>query len=107
FWPWPFALDSNQFGMLGMTLFALSFWLTDVIPPGLTGAAVIAGISLRGFIPFEEAASHLGHPMIWLLLGALLYSAALARSGLPRRIASFVLSQAGGSPSRTLFSMLG
>ncbi len=102
----PVPLTREGQAALGLFLLALVWWGAEAVPLGVTGLAVGALQVLASIRPAREALGDFMDPMIGFLLGALVLSLALAKTGLARRMSYKVLVLAGERTSRIYLACL-
>ncbi|NOZ40729.1 MAG: SLC13/DASS family transporter [Planctomycetes bacterium] len=86
----------------GITLLCAVWWIFEPIPIPATSLIPIALFPLVGVLKPAEVGQAYGHKLILLLLGGLMLSSAMERSGAHRRIALTMVKWFGGSSSRRL-----
>lgn len=92
---------------LGVLAMAFLFWVTDVIPFPVTGLLAVALLHLLGVQGFNATlAKGFGHPITAFVVGIMLFSLAVTKTGIGRRITMRVLERTGQSPRGTLFAFL-
>lgn len=79
----------------GLTCLCALWWTTEPIHLAATGIVPLAALPLLGVVGHKEVAASYGHPLILLLLGGLLVSSALERSGAHRRLALMMVGLMG------------
>ena len=78
------------------------WWVFEPIPIPATSLIPLALLPLVGVLEPAEVGEAYGHQLILLLLGGLMLSSAMERSGAHRRIALSMVSWFGGASSRRL-----
>lgn len=101
---------------LFILVLAATLWVSDAIPAYAVGILVIAlkiallgkpgGVFARSERDWEQFVAVLGHPLVWLFFGGFVLAAGMERSGLDRKIATFVLSRFGTHPGRLLLGVM-
>lgn len=94
--PWIMGGNPAQIRAMAILLFATVLWSTDALDPSVTSLAVIVLMPLLSVISYAEAVSQLGDSIIWRLMGIFVFTAAVNKSGLGRRIAFHILKLAQG-----------
>src|SRR5215212_9241979 len=98
--PAPFTpLAGRTLGILG---FAVVLWATGTLDATLVAVITMMLWPLAGVISFDESVRGFGNPVIWLLIGIMLISAAFAATGLDQRIAYRLLYLAHGRTRPTV-----
>lgn len=89
----PFSgLSSQGHYVLGVVITSLGLWIfRPATLPFLAGGALLMGGCLAFKVPLTAVAGGYASSAIWVLIPALFFGFALAKSGLGRRIAYFVL----------------
>lgn len=85
----------------GLTFLCALWWTMEPVHLAVTGIVPLAALPLLGVVSHKEVAAAYGHPLILLLLGGLLVSSALERSGAHRRIALVMVRLLGGRSGAT------
>jgi anion transporter len=88
--------------MLLILFFALSGWSMKVISPSVVSLIIIVLIPLFSLGTFEESLSGFSKPFVWLLVSAFVFSAAMEKTGIGRRIAFHLLAYAKGNTRLTV-----
>lgn len=86
----------------GVTLLCALWWVFEPIPIPATSLIPLAIFPLAGVLSGSEVGAAYGNPMVLLMLGGFMLSAAMERSGAHRRIALSMVSLFGGTSSRGL-----
>ncbi|MDX1387546.1 MAG: DASS family sodium-coupled anion symporter [Acidobacteriota bacterium] len=89
----PTGLSPEAHRLAAVFALVIVFWVTEAIPLGATALLGTALAVVFGVADAKQAFASFGHPIIFLFLGSFLIAAAMARHGLDRRIALFVLSR--------------
>ena len=85
-----------------ITTLCAVWWIFEPIPIPFTSLLPLALFPLFGILTPEQAAHAYGSPLILLLLGGFMISAAMADSGAHRRLALFMVNLFGGASARSL-----
>jgi sodium-dependent dicarboxylate transporter 2/3/5 len=100
----PFPLTREGKAAIGLFLLAATWWVTEVIPIGVTSIsiAVVQGLFLiraprTAFTDFMD-------PSVWFIFGSLIFGMVFTQTGLTRRMAYKMLSLVG---ERTSMILLG
>ena len=93
---WPVAATA------GVTLLVAWWWVTEPISIPATALIPLAAFPLLGILDSGQAAQSLGSPLVQMMLGGFLLSAAMEKSGAHRRIALLMVNLFGGSSGRRL-----
>lgn len=92
----------NHAKMLVILFFALTGWSMKVLSPSVVSLIVIVLIPVLGLGTFEESLSGFSKPFVWLLVSAFVFSAAMEKTGIGKRIAFNLLHYAKGNTKRTV-----
>jgi sodium-dependent dicarboxylate transporter 2/3/5 len=103
--PWE-GLSREGYRAIGSFCLCTALWLTQLIPPAITGLLAIAIIPILGILPSKEAYSYFGSDAVFFILGAFILAAAMMKSGLSRRLSMLLLRSSGKSPRRLVFRIL-
>lgn len=99
-----FALSIE--GKAALALFALAaiWWVTNVIPIGVTAIAIGVVQALFSIRPAKEAMGDFMDPAVWFIFGSIVIGVAFTKSGLTQRLAYRMLTVVG---EQTRFIYLG
>ena len=92
-----FNLSLAESACLGITVWTGLWWMFEVTHFYITSLIPIVFFPLLNIITAKQAASQLGHPLILLLLGGFIISAAIEKNQLHRRFSYSMISLLGGS----------
>lgn len=92
---------------MGVLLFALVLWITEVIPFHITGLMAVILLALLQVDTFQEIVMiGFGNHIVVFFIGVLTLSAFITHSGLGKRISVFLLSKTGNSTAMILLGFL-
>lgn len=91
---------------LGVFIFCMVLWVTNVIPLAATGMLAIALPGLVGAIPASDAFGFFGNTATMFLLGVFLLAAATIETGLSKRLTLLFLSRFDQSPRRLVAGVI-
>jgi sodium-dependent dicarboxylate transporter 2/3/5 len=103
------AVELTRAGQTCLAVLAMAFlyWVTDVIPFPVTGLVAVALLHVLGVQDFDTTlARGFGHPITAFVVGIMLFSLAVTKTGIGRRITLRVLERWGRSTRMTLFAFL-
>ncbi|MGI9517468.1 MAG: SLC13 family permease [Pirellulaceae bacterium] len=103
---WWSGMSGNTAIMAGLAAFMAVCWVTEVVPIPVTSLFPLALFPLFGVAPVDEVAASYGKPVIYLFLGGFLLALGLQRSGVHRRIALWIVDNAGSQPSRLILGFM-
>lgn len=91
-------------GYRAILVFILSvvLWVTQILPLAITSLLAVVLLPLLGIMDAEEAYSLFGNKAVFFIIGALLLSTSLVKSGLSKRVALWVLRHTDSRPKRLL-----
>ena len=105
--PAPAGLSRAGQRVLGITILAIGFWSTELIPMGVTGMLVVVSLVVSGGASgFQEALIGFAKPVPYFLIAVLTIGLAVSKSGLAERIALFFLRRCRQSPSALYIQLL-
>jgi sodium-dependent dicarboxylate transporter 2/3/5 len=80
---------------LGLFFLAATWWVTEVVPIGITSIAIGVMQGLFLIRPAEDAFSNFMVPSVWFIFGSLIIGMVFTKTGLTRRLAYKMLSLVG------------
>lgn len=93
--------------VMGLLVFAIVLWVTEVIPFSITALTVMILIPVFGLESFEETIKlGFGNPIIAFFIGVLMLSSAFTRSGLGKRLSLLILRVMGTRTSMVILGFL-
>jgi anion transporter len=98
------GLDLKTKQALIIFFVCIVFWIFRPIPEYLSGMLGGVALILIAGIPMGQVLNSFGSPVWWMGLLAMILGITINHTGLGRRIAYFLLSKAGSTPLRILFS---
>jgi len=96
------GLPSPACWCAAVTLVCVVWWIAEPVPIPVTSLLPLTILPLTGALTPAQAAQSYGSPLVLLLLGGFLLSAAMESSGAHRRLAMFLVRLTGGGSSRRL-----
>ena len=90
-----FALTREGKAALGVFLLAAVWWVSEVVPIGITAIAIGAAQALLSIRPPRTAFTDFFDPSVWFIFGSLMIGMVFTRTGLTRRIAYKMLALIG------------
>ncbi len=91
FLPLPGELSPAGRQTLIVTLFAVTWWIFNIIPPAYTTLLMLLGYLLLGLATPDVVFRIWTLPLMWLIIGSFLIAAAVTKSGLAERVATFFI----------------
>jgi len=112
--PGPFHIDGKTITLtdsgkmcLGILAMLILYWITEVMPFCISGLLAVCLMHLFGVEDFEAIlAKGFGHPITCFVLGILLLSLAVTKTGLGYRITHMLLSKVGKNPNSILLGFI-
>lgn len=92
--------------MLGVTLLVAIWWVTEIIPLGITSLLPVVLFPVFGIMDGEAVASVYFNDVIFLFMGGFLMALAIQKWNLHKRIALWILKKVGVSPARILLGFM-
>ena len=89
--PLPGALSLAGRKTLIVTLFTVTWWVFNVVPPAYSTLLMLLGYLLLGLAGPEVVFKIWTLPLMWLIISAFLIAAAVTKSGLAERVAYFFM----------------
>jgi sodium-dependent dicarboxylate transporter 2/3/5 len=80
---------------LGLFLFAATWWITEVVPIGVTSIAIGVIQALFLIRPARTAFTDFFDPSVWFIFGSLMFGMVFTQTGLTRRMAYKMLTIVG------------
>lgn len=99
-------LSSDQACVLATLAWMLAWWMSNLIPLGVTALLPMVLFPLAGILDAKTVGALYGHPIIFLFLGGFALGLAIEKWNLHRRIALNILLRSGNSPSRILLGAM-
>jgi sodium-dependent dicarboxylate transporter 2/3/5 len=90
-----FPLTREGKGALAVFLLAATWWVSEVIPIGVTSITIAVLQALFLIRPARVAFTDFMDPSVWFILGSLLFGMVFTKTGLTRRMAYKMLSLVG------------
>ena len=100
----PFALSHEGKAAIGLFLLAATWWVTEVVPIGITSITIAVVQALFLIRTPRVAFTDFMDPSVWFIFGSLSIGMAFTKTGLTRRLAYKMLSAVG---ERTSMILLG
>ncbi|PQO23828.1 anion transporter [Rhodobacteraceae bacterium WD3A24] len=104
--PPPPEMAPEAWRMVAMTVWMVTWWLTEAVPIPATALLPLVLMPLFAVGAMTPTAAQYAHPLIFLFLGGFLLAAAMQRVGLHRRIALGIVAAVGTSPRRIILGFM-
>lgn len=89
--PPPEGLTVHAMRALGITIWAVGWWVTEIIPQYATGLLMCVMWSVVKAVPFAKAFANFSSSSWWIMVGAFGLGAVAGKTGLLKRISFWVL----------------
>ncbi len=86
--------------LLGILAVAIVFFVWEIVSAEVVALGILLALAIGGLIPTEEAFAGFGSDTVLMILGLLILTAALERTGLVDVAGRAVLTRAGSDPDR-------
>lgn len=97
-------MSAESYGVLIILILAVYLWVTEKIPPAVTGLLIIVLLPLFKVVEFSKAVSGFTDGSVWLLLGVFILSAAMSETGLDKRLAYSLILRGQDNAKRLIFT---
>ena len=104
--PTPTGLTEEGKNSFAIFVISLTLWVTNVIPLAMTSLLGMALIPLFGVLDIDKSFSLFGNKAIFFILGALIISAGIQKTGLGVRFAYKIISRFNGHPRNLIAGVL-
>jgi len=105
-WLAPLSIDARMQAAIAISAFLIIAWMTEVMEYAATGLIGLMLFWIFGIADEEIIFSGFVNDSSWFLVGALLIGVMATKSGLPQRIANFVISHIGVTYSRVVLGLI-
>lgn len=86
--------------LLGIVAVAIVFFVWEIVSAEVVALGILLALAIAGLVPAAEAFAGFGSDTVLLILGLLILTAALERTGLVDLAGRVVLTHAGSEPNR-------
>ena len=100
------GVDDAQVKMIATVLWMLSWWITHVIPLGVTALLPMVLFPLLGILELKETTSNYANPVIYLFFGGFILGLAIEKWNLHKRIALNIIGLSGDKPIRIILGSM-
>lgn len=97
---------SLQIKMIAVAVWMLSWWVTNVLPIGVTALLPIVLFPLLGIMDLKSTTANYANPVIYLFFGGFVLGLAIEKWNLHKRIAINILRFSGNSPNRIILGSM-
>ncbi len=99
-------VEPTALKMVGLIVLMAIFWLGEAIPLAATSIIPLFALPMLGIMSSKDVATAYGANIIWLFMTGFFIARAIEKWGLHRRIANYIISTVGFSPSRLVGGFL-
>jgi di/tricarboxylate transporter len=92
--------------LFGIVVIALGLFAWDRFSPDIIALGVLLSLTLTGLVPADKAFAGFGSDTVIMILGLLILTAALQRTGIADLAGRAVLMHAGNDPKRLLLAVM-
>jgi sodium-dependent dicarboxylate transporter 2/3/5 len=92
--------------VLAIMMWMIVWWLSEIIPLGVTALLPILCFPLLGIMDLRTATSAYGDPIVFLFMGGMILAMALEKWQLHRRLSLYILRFTGHSPRGILLGFM-
>lgn len=100
------GFENDQAIMIGVVLWMLSWWITEVVPIAVTALLPIILFPMTGVMELRDTTINYANPVIYLFFGGFVLGLAIEKWGLHKRIALNIMNLAGEKPSRVILECM-
>ncbi len=98
--------ENEQAFMIGVVLWMLSWWITEVVPIAVTALLPMILLPMLGILDLRATTANYSNPVIYLFFGGFVLGLAIEKWGLHKRIALNIMNLAGDKPSRVVLGCM-
>lgn len=102
----PEGMPESAFDMLSITLWMAIWWISEVIPIGVTALLPIILFPLTGAVDITTTTASFGHKYIFLYIGGFLLAIAIEKWNLHKRIALHIIKMIGSDVSKIILGFM-
>jgi len=104
--PTPENLSSEAHKTAAIFLLMGTWWATEAVPVAVTALVPLALFPLLGIVDIQNAANPYANKIVYLFLGGFLIATAIQKWNLHKRIALFVLNNAGSNGASLILGFM-
>ena len=104
--PTPEGLSSEAHRTAAIFLLMGTWWATEAVPVAVTALVPLALFPLLGIVDIQSAANPYANKIVYLFLGGFLIATAIQKWNLHKRIALFVLNNAGSNGASLILGFM-
>ncbi len=98
--------ENEQAFMIGVVLWMLSWWITEVVPIAVTALLPMILLPMLGILDLRATTANYSNPVIYLFFGGFVLGLAIEKWDLHKRIALNIMKLAGDKPSRVVLGCM-
>lgn len=102
----PDGMPESAFDMLSITLWMAVWWVSEVIPIGVTALLPIILFPLTGAVDITTTTASFGHKYIFLYMGGFILAIAIEKWNLHKRIALHIIKIIGTNVSKIILGFM-
>lgn len=102
----PAGMSESAFDMLSITIWMAIWWVTEVIPIGVTALLPIILFPLTGAVDISTTTASFGHKYIFLYMGGFMLAIAIEKWNLHKRIALHIIKIIGTDVTRIILGFM-
>lgn len=102
----PVGMPPSAYNMLAITLWMAIWWVSEVIPIGVTALLPIVLFPLTGVVDLSTTTESYGHKYIFLYMGGFILAIAIEKWNLHKRIALHIIHIIGTNISRIILGFM-
>ncbi len=100
------GFENQQALMIGVVLWMLSWWITEVVPIAVTALLPMILLPMLGILDLRATTANYSNPVIYLFFGGFVLGLAIEKWGLHKRIALNIMKLAGEKPTRVILGCM-
>lgn len=104
--PGPVGLPRAGQASFGVFVIAVTLWVTNALPIGVTGLLAVALLATVGGLAPQDAYAAFGNPAVFFILSVFIMAAAVIQSGLSKRLALLFLRRFEGGVFRLVAGVM-
>ncbi|MDG3582753.1 SLC13 family permease [Galbibacter pacificus] len=102
----PKGMPENAYDMLSIAIWMAIWWITEVIPIGVTALLPILLFPLTGAVDISATTAAFGHKYVFLYMGGFILAIAIEKWGLHKRIALHIIKIIGTNVSKIILGFM-
>lgn len=98
--------ENEQVRMIACVLWMLAWWISGVVPVGITALLPIILFPLLGILDLKATTANYANPVIYLFLGGFILGLAIEKWNLHKRIALNIINLSGEKPNKIILGSM-